>query len=204
MISAPDPQAVLDDLGDKFLRALSDAVVHTRAQYADVRAAFPQFFRGMQVRALKNMHHDRICNHLFEALDGCDWAVVIDNGVRRDISLHGRYLVRIKAHDVGDRISSYPTGAALRFWNEGQQPSLPGLEQVTLAAGYRFDRELKEIGEPVISFRLSRHEAAWAVELHDGGGTAQPISWTPIEPTMPTIDLAEGLVEPEAEEEQGQ
>jgi hypothetical protein len=108
------------------------------------------------------------------------------------------FRLRVKRHRDGDRISTFATPAAIEFWTQGH-PYLDGGTAVTLGAGYRWIRDTRDIGAPVISYRDGKDNPIWAVELQDpaaeGGG---PISWTPFtDPSLPLIDLFDASQERE-------
>jgi hypothetical protein len=71
--------------------------------------------------------------------------------------------------------------------------ALGGLELVTLAAGYRWDPELREIKAPVISYRDGKDNPIWAVELAEPDDGASAITWTPIPggPSLPAVEYGD-------------
>ncbi|HSZ29461.1 MAG TPA: hypothetical protein VK784_06845 [Pseudonocardiaceae bacterium] len=98
------------------------------------------------------------------------------------------YQVRIKRHHPDDKISAYPTAAALEFWAQGAQ--LPSLEAITLGAGYRWVTEERRVGPAVISYRDGKDNPIWAVELDEPDEGADTIGWRPItRPDLPGVDL---------------
>jgi hypothetical protein len=110
------------------------------------------------------------------------------------------FTVRVKRHSEADRISSYPTPSDLEFWG-GAKVTLDGLDDVPLAAGYRWDAVTGQIGAPVISYREGKDNVIWAVEVDAGAsGETVPITYTPILPDLPQVDLAADLADERAEE----
>lgn len=193
MFSRRDSQAVLDDIGDKFPLALVRATQASRADFAQFRRAFPGWMPGMFERDLANLIHPRIWAHLTAELDGVDGVTLIAQEPVREIgiqSVAGRgYVARVKRHSARDRIRSYPTRTDVVFWG-GAQATFDGLDRVPLAVGYRWDRELREIGAPVISYREGKENVIWAVALDAGeSGGVQPLTYTPIQPNLPQLDL---------------
>jgi hypothetical protein len=151
MISPLDPDSVLSGLGDKFLAALVAAISGTRTDIDEMRAWRPGWFPPMHSRVPSNLIHDRIWARLTAALVDDETVAVVEDGPRRDIHVGMHFMLRIKRHRDGNKISTYPTQGALEFYI--QPLTLPGLELVTLAAGYQWDPELHEIKAPVISYR---------------------------------------------------
>ncbi|BBY60608.1 hypothetical protein MSAR_37440 [Mycolicibacterium sarraceniae] len=122
-----------------------------------------------------------------------------EKGKRRFARMHS-YSLRVFNADIrtahasppwftGDRISTYPTRTAIEFWQQNND-MLPGLEEVRIAVGYRWDNELREIEAPVVSLRDGRDNVIWAIELSEPA-EGEKVSWKPIESTLPTIDLGD-------------
>lgn len=192
MFSPIDRDAVLAGLGDKFLVAFAGAVVAARQDHADMQAWRPGWFPTMHSRCLSNLIHDRIWAHLVAAVESDPAAVVHESGPTRQIQVGTNYLLRIKRHRRGNRISTYPTQTALQFWLQDSAPALDGLELITLAAGYRWDEDLREVKTPVLSYRDGKDNPIWAVELDEPESGATSIRWSPIDtPDLPTIDFGD-------------
>ena len=199
MISPDAPDQVLDALGDKFLQALVGAVGGAREDLDAMRKWRPGWFPPMSDRCLANLIHDRLWAHMLE-LEGDRSAVTLhESGATREI-VAGQFRLRLKRHHLDDRVSNYPTQTALDFWIQQNDGVLPGLEEITLAAGYRWDKETKTIGAPVISYRDGQENVIWAMELLGGsaadatsaagGGGPTPITWTAVAgPELPVIDV---------------
>lgn len=193
MFSYPSHDAVLPELGDKVVGAVAAATGLTRADLALYRDMHPDWVRAHSERGLANWVHDRMWDHLGKLLDGSDGVELIERGVDREIRIGLRYVARVKRHDRSEKIRTYPTRSAIAFWAQSSQ--LEGLEEVSLAFGYRWDVDARAIRGPVISLRDGHNQPPiWLVELDEEAGQAgTPISYTPIEPTLPQIDLYEGL-----------
>ncbi len=204
MISPLVPDAVLSGLGDKFLVAFSGSVVSARTDVAEMRAWRPAWFPTMHSRCLSNLIHDRIWAHLVSAVEGDPASVVHDEGPTRQIQVGTNFLLRIKRHRRGNRIGTYPTQTALQFWLQDNNQALDGLELITLAAGYRWDDELREVKAPVLSYRDGKDNPIWAIELDEPAAGATSIRWNPIDvPDLPTVDFGELGEENETGESDG-
>lgn len=199
MISPDKPDQVLDALGDKFLHALVGAVSGARDDLDAMREWRPGWFPPMSDRCLANLIHDRLWAHMLGLEGDHDAVTMHESGATREI-VAGQFRLRLKRHHPDDRVSNYPTQTALDFWIQHNNGVLPGLEEITLAAGYRWDKEVKAIGAPVISYRDGQENVIWAMELlggtaadvvnpaDDGGLT--PITWTSVPgPELPVIDV---------------
>ncbi|WP_233620373.1 hypothetical protein [Amycolatopsis sp. WAC 01416] len=192
---------VLHDLGDKVVGALVDATSATRADLADYRDAFPGWVADSSERGLSNWIHDRLWAHLRRELTDVDSVELLDQGVTREVTVGLRYRARVKRHTGRDRVRSYATKSALAFW--AQSEALEGLEEVRLGFGYRWDPEERVIGSTIVSLRdgLDK-DAIWAVEVDAGasGAAGTSITWTPVDPSLPQIDLYEALARDEEDE----
>lgn len=192
MNSPLDADAVLSGLGDKFLLAFASAVAAARTDINEMRAWRPGWFPTMHSRCLSNLIHDRIWAHLVEAVEADKSAVVHESGPTREVQVGMHFLIRIKRHRRGNAISTYPTETALAFWTQGSTQALDGLELTTLAAGYRWDPDLRAIQAPVLSYRDGRDNPIWAVELDEPHDGTASITWTPLPgPQLPTIDFGD-------------
>ncbi len=202
MFSPRESDDVLGELGDKFPLALVRATERARDDLRALRAWQPRWVATMFQREVAGIVHARIWDYVTSDLDGVDGISLRTSEPYREVRIStplGRtFRVRVKRHSESDRISSYPTPSDLEFW-AGAEPTFEGLEDIPLAAGYRWEAETGDVGAPVISYREGKHNVIWAVEV-DGGvasGTT-PIRYTPIPtPELPTIDLARGTREEE-------
>ena len=199
MQSHPRPTHVLADLGDKFLEALLDSVDDARADLALFRDWQPGWFTSFSNRFTANFLHERVWAGLVGRLDELDNVIVLDREPHRQLHTQ-TYVLRVKRHHPGDRISSYPTEGALRFWSS--EVTLPGLEQVGLALGYMWDTDLREVGDAVISLRDELDKPVWAVLVQRGAGGVAGITWTPADPNLPEFDLSQVLDDQASGDEQ--
>lgn len=188
MFSPDDQRAVMAGLGDKFLTGLAWSVRGAREDLAELREWRPAWFPPMSGRCLANLIHDRIWARLVAAVDGNPSIETIDREPVREMWISQNYQVRIKRHHPEDKISTYPTAAALEFWAQGSQ--LPSLEAITLGAGYRWIAQERRVGPAVISYRDGKDNPLWAVELDEPDEVADTIGWRPItQPDLPAVDL---------------
>jgi hypothetical protein len=200
MFSPHDQQAVMSGLGDKFLKDLAWSVRGAREDLAELREWRPAWFPPMSGRCLANLIHDRIWARLVAAVDGNPGIKTIDREPVREMWISQNYQVRIKRHHPDDKISAYPTAAALEFWAQGAQ--LPSLEAITLGAGYRWVTEERRVGPAVISYRDGKDNPIWAVELDEPDEGADTIGWRPItRPDLPGVDLFDATRVGERDEE---
>jgi hypothetical protein len=192
MFSEPYPtdEEVMAELGDKFRTALVNSVRGTRSDIRDMREWRPAWFPTMHSRCMSNLIHDRIWARLVAAIEGDEATTIIERGPTREIAVGPHVRLRVKRHLTGDTISTYPTRTAIEFWQQGSLNALPGLEEVRVAVGYRWDPEAREIGAPRLSLRDGKDNVIWAVEL-DEPAEGVSVTWTPIEPTLPSIDFGE-------------
>jgi hypothetical protein len=192
MFSAPYPtdDEVMTELGDKFLTALVGSVRGARVDIADMRKWRPSWFPTMHNRCLSNLIHDRIWARLIAMIESDSDTNIIEKGATREIAVGVNLRLRVKRHHVDDKISTYPTRTAIEFWQQGSQYAFPGLEEVRIAVGYRWDRDAREIGAPLLSLRDGKDNVIWAVEL-DEPAEGVKVTWKPIEPTLPSIDLSD-------------
>lgn len=119
MFSPHNQWAVMSGLGDKFLTDLAWSVRGAREDLAEFRKWQPTWFPPMSERCLANLIHDRIWARLVAAVDGNREIETIDREPVREIWISQNYQVRLKRHHPEDKISTYPTAAALEFWTQG-------------------------------------------------------------------------------------
>jgi len=202
MISSahPDSDRVLADLGTPFVQAFIDAVDGARDDFTAFKQWQPGWFPSFTARFTANFLHERIWDRLVRVVDGMEGIHVKDREPIRELRSGTTYLIRIKRHHPGDRISAYPTEASSAFWSNSVV-ALEGLESFSLALGYYWDAELRSIGDAILSFRDGKDNPIWAIQLRRDAGNAAGFSWTPVAPDLPEIDLS-GVVR-EAEEESG-
>ena len=190
MFHYPDQQTVVDDLGDKFLRAFVQAVDAARADLTAFEQFKPEWFVNFSKRFVANFIHERMWDSMTRQVVDHPDVTVVDDEPTRQIHYGTNYVVRFKRHASNLRIETFPTGGALAFWTN--QAALPGLELVTLAMGYIWDTDLGEIGDAIMSFRDGKNKPVWSVTLKSRGGeAATEITWEPIDPQLPQLDLSE-------------
>lgn len=188
----PDSDTVLSDLGDPFVGSFIDAVDGAREDYGSFRSWQPDWFPGFTSRFTANFLHERIWDRLVRALDGLEGVHIVDREPVRELRSGTQYLIRVKRHRPGDRISAYPTEATTAFWSNSTL-TLDGLEAFSLALGYMWDAELRAVGEAVLSFRDGKDNPIWAIRLERDAGAAAGFSWTPVAPDLPELDLSKVL-----------
>ena len=194
-------------LGGKTTLGIAQAVSDAKADLTDYRNVRPRYVAEASERGLANWIHDRLWIHLIEHLDDDRDTHFHDSGPTREFRVGTQYLFRAKRHRAGDRISSYPTATAQAFWNQDAITLFPDADEVRLAAGYRWDPDLREIDEAVISLRDGMDSVVWAVAL-----IVEPESNSllirPLDdeaPALPLIDvIEEGVDDGESETGSGE
>ena len=191
---------MLANLGDKFLEALVTAVDGAREDLTTFQGWQPGWFVTFSNRFTANFLHERIWAGLVGRVDELDNVTVLDQEPYRQLFADS-YVLRVKRHHPGDRISTFPTEGARRFWSS--ELMLPGLEKVSLALGYMWDADLRGVGDAVISFRDELDKPVWAVLVQRGTEGLGDIRWTPVDPNVPEFDLSQVMEPPAPEEEAG-
>lgn len=193
MFSAEDPDAVLTALGDKFLTAFSASVTGAREDISTLREEHADWFPPMHSRTLSNIIHDRIWARLAASVDLDETVVFREYGSTREVQVGVNFLLRIKRHRAGDLISNYPTQTVLDFYLQSKQEAIDGLELITLAAGYRWDEDLRAILAPVLSYRDGMDNPIWVVEIDEPqAGATTPIGWRPLTgPELPQVEYGD-------------
>ncbi|MEU4361014.1 hypothetical protein [Promicromonospora sp. NPDC023987] len=193
MFSPRDSHTVLDELGSKFLLALVRATDSARDDLASMRTWNPGWFPYFFQRDVACLVHSRIWAALMSELEGVDGVNLRTEEPFREVrisTVSGRtYTLRIKRHSEDDQIRSYATPTDIAFWG-GISATFEGMEEVRLAAGYRWLAASGDVGNPVVSYREGKENPIWAVEIDTGAaGSVTPIEYYPVEPTMPQVDL---------------
>jgi hypothetical protein len=191
MKSYPESTAVLDDLGDKIVKALSLGVALAARDLRKYRSTFPLWVADACERGLANWIHDRLWSHIVVALDAISGVTLSDREPTREITVGHTYRLRIKRHHDEGQISTYPTQGALEFFAQGPiQESLPGLDEIRLAAGYKWDKDTRMIGDAVLSLRDGREVIIWEEILPAPDDLAPDATTIPPVPgpTPPTIE----------------
>jgi hypothetical protein len=188
MKSYPSWDQVRADLGDKVVDGVVTAVAATRRDLQDYRRGSPRWVAESTERGLASWIHDRLWIHLVPLIDGVANVDIIDQEPRREITLGYTYRMRLKRHHEDGHVRSYPTQAALEFFAQPGQGVLDGLEEVHLMAGYVWNRELREMQEPVFSLRDGAR-VIWEVRLDEpsAGEAGTPMPALP-EPPTPRVD----------------
>lgn len=193
MSSDDESDAFVGALGEKVLAGIARSVDGARADLTLYRERFPQWVAEHSERGLANWIHDRLWPHLVAELDGLPSVAFSDKGVLREFRVERRFLFRAKRHAAGDKISSYPTPAALAFWSQSGASLLPEFGEVRLAVGYRWNPDVREIDEAVISLRNSMDKPVWVitvdVQADTGAVELRPV--TGDEPALPVVELLE-------------
>ncbi|MCJ1687167.1 hypothetical protein [Rathayibacter sp. VKM Ac-2927] len=196
----PDSDRVLADLGDRFVTAFVEAVDGARDDYTALKQWQPSWVPSFTARFTANFLHERIWDRLVRATADFEEIEIHDREPVRELRSGATYLLRIKRHHPGDRISADPTEASSAFWSSASV-TLPGLETFSLALGYYWDADLRALGDAVLSFRDGADNPIWAVRLQRDAGSATGFTWQPVAPDLPELDLS-GVVR-EADEETG-
>jgi len=198
-----EPQAVLDDLGDKVVNGLSRSVALARVDLDDYRTMAPGWVATSSERGLGNWIHDRMWTHAAGLLDGVDGVSLVDNEPTRQIYIGTRYWLRLKRHHLDGSVSTYPTPTALDFLGQGGTMPLPGLGVVSLIVGYEWVREARQMGTAVLSLRTSADDIVWVVELPDVGelgGGGEVVRPTVPGPKPPTVTMPGDAAQPDKTE----
>ncbi|MDR1293439.1 MAG: hypothetical protein LBK59_00535 [Bifidobacteriaceae bacterium] len=206
MFSAMDADDILNDLPDQLLQALFDAVEAAALDWRQHTAEHPDWTAPMYERDTAGWIHARLRSHLSQRLDGLGGVSIVDrepNYVITALGADGRmYQCRVKRHNENDLISSYPTVSDRQFW--GDEPSeFDELDVIRLALGYRWDRDARSVGVSVVSYRRGKNNPIWAVEIQRSAVRGSVLTFTPISPTLPAVDLldAQRAVQPASGEE---
>jgi len=197
MSQYPNQQRVIDDLGDKFLVAFVKSIDIARGDLSEFEDFKPEWFVNFSKRFVANFIHERVWDSMVSQVHDHTEVTIVDKEPTRQIHFGGNYVVRFKRHADNLKIESFPTSGALAFWtNRATTPPLPGLELWTLAMGYIWQHDLREIGDAILSFRDGKDKPIWSVTLKSHGGeSASDITWEPIDPQLPQLDLSEVAAE---------
>lgn len=179
----PSEADVIADLGDKVMATLGIVVAQTRNDLSVYRRTFPMWASDATDRGLLSWCHDRAWAHLTRLFDGVSEVAFVDRPPLRELYVGLRYRLRWKKHDLDDRVSTYPTQAALEFL-EQDAPTLEGMEETRLVAGYRWDALTREIGSGILSLRDGNEKVIWSHVL--GEPDAGSGSITEVAPIVPS------------------
>lgn len=197
--SFPDPDQVLDELGDSFTHAFIDAVDGARDDFREFKEWHPDWAIGYSSRFIANFAHERIWDRLIRQIDGLPGITIRDDEPFREISHGTAFVTRVKRHHAGEKISAYPTSGSLAHWSN-RAVTIPTLDQLSLAIGYYWDADTRSIGDAVLSLRESFAKPVWGVTLARAAAAPAQITWDPIDPGLPELDLSQVAV---ADEEEG-
>jgi hypothetical protein len=192
----PEPDDVLADLGEKAIRAFALAVRCAKADLDTYRATFPQWVADHSERGLANWISDRVWAHLSDLAEDVSSMTVTESGPLREITVGINYRCRVKRHS-GDDVSSYPTQAFLDFVSQ-PEAQLPGMEETRLIAGYDWIKDLRDIGDAVISLRDGKDNVIWKEPLPEvddehGAGSAPVATPERSQPSRPTVEIPDGI-----------
>ncbi|WJH25427.1 hypothetical protein [Pseudarthrobacter defluvii] len=152
---------------------------------------------------MANFIHERLWARMNEqVLQEALGIQIVDKEPKREMVVpvgNANFVVRFKRHLPGDRISSYPTDGARSFWSNDE--SLPTMDLIPLAMGYMWHADERRIGDALISYRDKMDNPVWCIRLDEIEGGVQDITWTPVEPNLPVLDLSQII--PAAEEKRG-
>lgn len=201
---------VLGEVGDKVVEAIAVSTDRARGDFRDFRIWRPLWLPTMAQRTIAGLIHERIWAHLIQELEPLrrDGVRVVDQEPVREVTVTTdtarTYRFRFKRHSERDLIRSYPTPTDLRFWGEpAAVATFDGMEEVRLAAGYRWDSEAREIGATVVSYREGKSNPVWVAEIASQISGVRPIEWTNDRPGLPyierTLSAGDGEVENESE-----
>lgn len=187
----PSEDEVTANLGDKVMATFGLVVAQTRADLNVYRRTFPMWASAATDRGLLSWCHDRAWAHLTRLFDGVSEVSFVDQPPLRELYVGLRYRLRWKKHDLSDRVATYPTQTAIEFL-EQDPPTLDGMEEIRLVAGYRWDPVTREIGSGILSLRDGNEKVVWSHVLDEpDAGRGGLTEVTPIvpagAPTAPQI-----------------
>ncbi len=166
---------VLEELGEKVLDALADAVDAARNDLRTYWTTLPGIAAQSSPRGMANWIHDRVWSHACRLLDSIDDAVCYEKGPFREIIVRDRYRMRLKRHRPLAAVATYPTQGALDFMEQPDgQLVLAGMEQLRLICGYVWE-DSGEVGPAVLSMRHGIKNVLWVHELSSTEGSATPL-----------------------------
>jgi len=157
---------VINELGDKVLDALSQAVDATREDFRQYESQHPDWVAQSSPSGLANWIHDRMFHNARHLLQEVDDVVFHTKGSIREIIINDRFRLRLKRHRKPASVATYPTQGALDFMNQPLVDEiLADMEQVHLIAGYIWDDDARVIGFPILSMRDGLENVLWVHEL---------------------------------------
>lgn len=129
MFSYPTDEQVTAGLGDKFLTCFVDAVDAARGDYAEFRQWRPAWFPSFTNRFTSNFVHERVWAHMVDGLDEHADVVIVDKEPHREMTVGGKYVMRVKRHSEADRIRSYPDVGSPELLGTEARPRRAGEDQ---------------------------------------------------------------------------
>lgn len=188
---------VVADVGEKSVRAFTLSVQRAKGDLRTYRETFPLWVADHSERGLANWISDRIWAHLLALAEDVSTMTTTEKGPLREVSVGMNHRFRVKRHDGEGNVASYPTAAFLEF---ASQPvaQLPGLEELRLITGYDWIKDRRDIGAAVISLRDGKDNLIWKEILPDiadeeGGDTAPIVTPEQPRPSVPTVEVPEGI-----------
>ena len=164
---------VLDELGEKVLEALVDAIDAAREDLRRYRETLPEIALQSSARGMANWIHDRIWYHACRLLDSVEDVVCYERGPFREVIVKDRYRIRLKRHRLPAAVSTFLTQGALDFMEQPDgQRVLDGMEQLRLIFGYVWDEDSDEMGAAVLSIRHGIKNVLWVHEMPNTGEPA--------------------------------
>ena len=167
---------VLEELGEKVLDALADAVDAARDDLRKYWTTLPDIAAQSSPRGMANWIHDRVWYHACRLLDSIGDVVCYEKGPFREVIVRDRYRMRLKRHRPPAAVATFPTQGALDFMEQPDgQFVLAGMEQLRLICGYMWNEDSGEIGPAVLSMRHGIKNVLWVHELSSTEGSATPL-----------------------------
>lgn len=193
-------------LGDKTVEGIVHAVEGARDDLAEYRSLKQDWVSEASPTGLANWISDRVWARLRVLLDDVSEADLRAQGHTREIWIGTQIRVRVKRHDQGGRVASYPTRTARFVYDlDPDEAPFDGLDATTLTAGYVWDPETRQIGTAILA--LSRElgsKAEWMEELPNQDGVALRLHRPSTDgPTPPVVLTALGEDHRRVDDEDG-
>lgn len=185
MFSDPTPDVILEELGDKVVGCLSQAVANGRADLDAYRSMAPLWVAEASSRGLANWVHDRLWAHVGRLADDLDDVHLVEKGPKREVVVGYQTRIRIKRHNPKGAVRSYPTHSALAFVTQESSQLLlhPDFAERKLMAGYIWNRRSNDLGDAVISYH-DHGQCIWIHPLPEASASGNP-NTGPIVPSPP-------------------
>lgn len=156
-------------------------------------------------RGLANWISDRIWAHLLNLAGDIEGVNLVEKGVTREVIVGLNYRLRVKRHAEDGRVASYETPTFMEFVTQDDgNVTLEGFEEIRLIAGYEWDKDKRDIGDPVLSLRDGKDNVKWQEKLpdvadEDEGGGATVVTPQQPQPPAPTVDIPDEIGQAPAE-----